>query len=133
MKHPLPLNWRKFPERYNLKGNYCKTCGRIFFPARKICPSCRRKGELVDMEMPKEGTIYSFTRVHTGPVGFKHEAPYFIAIIELTNGARILSQIVDSEPEKVRIGAKVKNVFRKIVEPDKHGVISYGYKFKVIE
>lgn len=83
--------------------------------------------------MPREGKIHSFTRVHVGPAGFKHETPYFIAVIELKNGARLLAQIVDSEPEKVKIGVRVKKAFRKIIEPDKTGFISYGYKFKVVE
>lgn len=133
MKHPLPLNWRRFPERYKLHGTYCETCGTAFFPGRMICPNCRRKGKLVEKEMPREGKIYSFTRIHTGPTGFKHETPYYMAIIELSNGARILSQIVDTDPRRVKIGAKAKKVFRKIIEPDKRGVISYGYKFRVID
>jgi len=83
--------------------------------------------------MPREGIIQSFTRVHSGPTGFKHETPYFMALIELSNKAVLLAQIVDSVPETVKIGAKVKKAFRKIIEPDKKGVISYGYKFRVVE
>ncbi len=133
MKYPLPLNWRRFPERYKLRGTYCETCGEYFFPGRMICPNCRRKGKLVEKDMPREGKIYSYTRVHTGPSGFKHQTPYYMAIIELDNGARILSQLVDTDPKMVKIGAKAKKVFRKIVEPDKQGIISYGYKFRVVK
>jgi len=133
VKNPLPLNWRKFPERYKLKGNKCETCGTSFFPGRMVCPNCRRKGKLVDQEMPREGKIVSFTRVHSGPSGFKHETPYYIALIDFGNGAKILSQLVDTESERVRIGAKAKMVFRKITEQNKRGVISYGYKFRVVD
>ncbi len=133
MKHPMPLNWRKYAERYNLYGTRCETCGTAFFPGRKICPNCRRKGKMVEEKMPEQGKIVSFTRVHTGPSGFKHETPYFLAIIELDNRARLLAQIVDTEPEQVKIGTRVKRAFRKIMEPDKKGVISYGYKFRITE
>ena len=133
MKNPLPLNWRRFPERYKLRGNHCETCDTSFFPGRQICPNCRRKGNLVEQDMPRDGTITSYTRVYSGPSGFKHETPYYMAIIDLGNGASILSQIVDTEPERVKIGAKAKKVFRKIMEPDKKGVISYGYKFRVVD
>jgi len=85
------------------------------------------------MEMPRIGKIISYTKVYVPPEGFKNEAPYYLAIIELENKARVLSQIVDSEPEKIKIGAKVKKVFRRIAEPDKYGTITYGYKFKVVE
>ncbi|MCD6478715.1 MAG: Zn-ribbon domain-containing OB-fold protein [Candidatus Diapherotrites archaeon] len=130
---PVPLNWRRFPERYLLRGSYCETCKQAFFPSRAICPNCRRKGKLISIEMPRTGRIISYTRVHVPPEGFKNEAPYYLAIIELENGAKVLSQIVDSNPEKIKIGARVKKVFRRIAEPDEYGTITYGYKFKVIE
>ena len=44
----------------------------------------------------------------------------------------MLAQVVDSEPEKVKIGAKVKKMFRKISDPEAEGAIAYGYKFKVV-
>ncbi len=83
--------------------------------------------------MPREGKIFSYTEVFVGPAGFEFETPYFLAIIELSNGAKVLSQIVDSEKESVKIGAKVKVVFRKIQDHDDEGAIAYGYKFKVDE
>ncbi|MCX8158427.1 MAG: Zn-ribbon domain-containing OB-fold protein [Candidatus Diapherotrites archaeon] len=131
--YALPLIWRKFPERYNLLGNKCTNCGRSYFPSRKICPNCRRKGHLIEEVMPKEGKIISFTKVFSAPEGFEEEVPYFLAIIELINGVRLLAQIVDNEDHKVLIGAKVKMVFRKISEKDEESPIAYGYKFKIVE
>ncbi len=131
MEGNLPLIWRKFGERYDLDGNKCTTCGTAYFPARAVCPQCRRKGKLVDQKMPKTGKIITFTELFSGPAGFEHETPYFIAIIELDNKARLLSQVVDSEKEKVKVGARVEKVFRKISDIDPEGPIAYGYKFKV--
>ncbi|MFH1225137.1 MAG: Zn-ribbon domain-containing OB-fold protein [Candidatus Diapherotrites archaeon] len=133
MSEALPLIWRKFPERYTLAGNSCSTCGEDFFPARGVCPNCRRRGKLSAKQMPRKGKVISYTEVMTGPTGFDHETPYFLAIIELENGARLLSQVVDSENEKVRIGAHVEKVFRKISEQRKEGAIAYGYKFRVVK
>ena len=82
--------------------------------------------------MPREGKIFTFTEVFSGPYGFEHETPYFIAIIELENKAKLLSQIVDSEKDKIKIGTKVEKVFRKISDIDPEGPIAYGYKFKVV-
>jgi uncharacterized OB-fold protein len=129
----LPLLWRKFPERYLMQGNKCETCGTAFFPARKLCPNCRRKGKLVPEKMPHSGKIITFTEVFSAPYGFEMETPYFIAIIKLSNGAKILSQVVDSKKEKIKIGTEVKRVFRKISDIDPEGPIAYGYKFKVVE
>ncbi len=132
MGENLPLVWRKMPERYRLVGSKCLNCGRIYFPRRKICPHCRRKGKIVDIKMPEKGKIYSFSEVHSAPPGFENELPYFVAIVELQNGIKLFSMLADSPRNKIRIGAPVKMVFRKITENDGKGIIAYGYKFKVL-
>lgn len=133
MRKLLPLIWRRITERYTLLGSHCENCGRDYFPQRKLCPVCRRKGKLVSKQMPREGKIVSFTQVHAAPAGFELEAPYWLALIELENGVRVLSQLVDVDPALMRIDAQVVMVFRKIFEDDKHGAIAYGYKFKLAE
>src|SRR3989344_7250208 len=100
----LPLIWRNFSERYNLLGSKCKSCGKSFFPTRLICPNCRTKGKLVAEQMPFTGKIVSWTKVFVGPQGFDMETPYFLALIELDNGAMILSQLVDNDDGKVKTG-----------------------------
>jgi len=127
----IPIHWRRFDERYRLNGSHCTNCDTYYFPKRAICPKCRRKGKMEDSEMPRTGRIESWTEVFVGPTGFENETPYFLAIIELENKAKILSQIVDSPRDKIKIGSKVKKVFRKIADEHAEGVISYGYKFKV--
>lgn len=124
--------WRRIPERYNLLGCYCERCGTPYFPERKVCPKCRRLGKLVKKRMPHEGKIYSFTQVHASQKGFEHETPYYLALVELKNGVRLMTQIVDSPAERVRIDAPVEMVFRRIFEDNEDGAIAYGHKFKVV-
>ncbi len=131
MEEAIPLNWRKYPERYRLEGTHCKKCGEDFYPKRSICPNCRRKGELKDKEMPRKGKIVSYSKVKSSHKDFSDETPYYVALIELKNGVRVFSQVIDSE-EKVKTGAEVKKVFRK-VNDKKDGVIAYSHKFKVEE
>lgn len=127
-----PLNWRRYNERYRLEGSHCKNCDSFFFPVREICPKCRRTGKIEKTEMPFTGKIVSFTKVFVGPEGFENQVPYFLAIIELENKARLLAQLVDSPEKKIKIGARVKKVFRRIGEISGKEVINYGYKFKVV-
>ncbi len=132
MSRSLPLMWRRINERYNLVGSFCSTCGTNYFPSRRVCPKCRRKGKLEARKMPNEGKVYSFTHVHAAPAGFEHETPYFMAIIELVNGVRILAQLVDSPEDKVKFGARAVMVFRRIYADEDEGAIAYGYKFKIV-
>ncbi len=124
--------WRNQRERYNLIGTHCEECNGDFFPSRKICPVCRRKGKLVEKQMPSKGKIFSYTLITGGPVGFDYETPYHLAIVELDNKVRILTQIVDSDAEKIKIGAPVEAMFRRIQTHGEDGLIAYGYKFKVV-
>lgn len=132
MTEGIPRIWRNQKERYNLIGIRCENCGESFFPVRKICPNCRRKGKLIEAQMPQTGKIYSHTLVTAGPVGFEFETPYHLAIIELDNGVKVLSQVVDSDDGAVKIGAPVKAVFRRVQSGNAEDAIAYGFKFKVV-
>ena len=129
MRGALPLIWRNINQRYNLIGNHCKTCNADFFPERLICPNCRRKGQLVEKEMPRIGKVFSYTKVYVAPSGFEAQAPYFLALVKLENGVTVLTQLVDTADEEIKIGLAVKTVFRKIFEDGHEGVIAYGFKF----
>lgn len=123
--------WRHIPQRYSLIGSKCSQCGTVFFPKRVICPECRRKGELEDIKLKGEGKIHTYSVINTPTEEFKTIAPYVVAIVELEEGAKITTQIVDCKPEDVEIGNEVEMVFRKIKEEGDDGVISYGYKFRL--
>ncbi len=133
MRYSIPLNWRRIPQRYRLIGCECKTCGNMYFPKRPVCPNCRRKGEIVEKQFSGKGKIISFTKVHVPPEGFEEQAPYILAIIALEEGARVMAQIVDTDLEKVTVGAPVEMAFRVIQKDDPEGPIHYGFKFRLSE
>jgi len=118
----VPRSWRKIKYRYDLRGSYCKNCGSQHYPPRNFCPTCRRKGRVEETLFPDEGKIISYTIV-------RENEPYILALIELDNGARILSQIACDDPAKVKTGMRVKKVFRRYGEDGEDGIINYGTKF----
>ena len=127
----LAITWRRIPERYRLSGSACETCRTSYFPTRKLCPKCRRKGKIVSKQFCGRGKVYSFTEVSSGPVGFELEAPYVLAIVELEEGPRLTAQVVGICEKDVKIGDSVVMVFRKIMEDSDEGLIHYGYKFRL--
>lgn len=131
MKESISLTWRRIPERYNLIGTKCLTCNSVYFPPRVICPKCRRKGKLEKFIFSGKGRVYSFTEIHVPAEGFEDQVPYIYAIIELEEGAKVSGQIVNAEKKDIKIGDRVKVVFRKIQSNDPEGLIHYGFKFKL--
>ncbi len=51
-----------------------------------------------------------------------------LAVLEMTDGARMTAQVVDVPLEKVKVGMKVKIEFRKIQQDGHAGILQYGYK-----
>ena len=128
----LPLTWRRIPERYGLIGSECENCKTNYFPVRKMCPKCRRKGKMREVKFSGKGKVYTYTVIYSPPTGFELDAPYLMGIIELAEGPKLTAQIVDSDPKDVKIGTPVEMIFRKIQEDGYEGLIHYGFKFKVV-
>src|SRR3989338_5292329 len=133
MKESIPLTWRRIPERYRLLGTQCLTCNIKYFPKRNVCPTCRRKGKITEFQFAGKGKIYSFTEIYAPPAGFEDQAPYVLAIIELDEGAKLTSQIVDAHSKDVKIGDSVQAVFRILQKDDPEGLIHYGFKFRLVK
>ena len=89
----------------------CQSCKKYVFYPRALCPHCH-SDRLAWKPASGEGTIYTFTvaRRPAGPT-FKADTPYVIALIDLKEGPRMMSNIVAKDVAGVRIGQKVRVVF----------------------
>jgi len=81
--------------------------------------------------MPKTGSIMTYTVLHEPLPGFEAQAPLYLAVVKLDNGAKVLTQIVDSPAESVKTGAVVRATVRRAMVDGDSGQIIYGYKFIV--
>jgi len=120
--------WRRKERYYRLIGSYCNNCKSEFFPPVYFCRRCGSK-DIVDKEMPSEGTVITYTILYEGMEGFEDYEPLTLAIVKLDNNVKVLAQIVDND---IKVGDRVRMVFRKIREEGKEGTIYYGYKFSKI-
>lgn len=94
-------------------------------------PAIWRQNKKRKQILEKEGKVVTFSVVRTAPLGFENSVPYVVAIVELPGRERVTAQVVDWEGREVKIGSKVRAVFRKLYEPEPEGVIPYGIKFKL--
>jgi uncharacterized protein len=128
MTTQAPRFWRCIPQRYNLIGTHCTGCEEYFFPPRNVCPSCRRGSKMEEHKFKGTGTVVTCTTIHTATEDFERQTPYNLAIIQLDEGPRLTGQVV-SDPGDVKIGMRVKPVFRILGEEGDKGIIYYGTKF----
>jgi uncharacterized OB-fold protein len=124
---PSPRYWREIPSRYRLEASRCCGCGKVAFPARKVCPACGAQ-DWKQIQLSREGRVVTSTVVHVPPDDFLMEAPYAMAIVETPEGARLMVQVVDCEPAEVLPGTAVQLEFRLIRREGHGGILCYGYK-----
>ena len=83
----------------------CKDCGKKHFYPRALCPYClSTKTEWV--ESKGTGTVYTYSVMRRAPV------PYALAYVALDEGVTMMTNIVDTDLDKIKIGQKVKVVFK---------------------
>jgi uncharacterized OB-fold protein len=84
----------------------CNDCGEYHFYPRVLCPHCNSdKTEAVAAR--GTGVIYSHSTMRRGV-----PAPYTIAYVTLDEGVSMMTNIVDCDPGALKIGDKVRLVFR---------------------
>ncbi|MHB9860296.1 bifunctional MaoC family dehydratase N-terminal/OB-fold nucleic acid binding domain-containing protein [Streptomyces sp. YIM S03343] len=92
----------------------CTACGTLRHPWLPGCNSCGSPG-WDTVEASGDGTVYSYVVMHHPPFP-AFEPPYAVALVELAEGVRIVSNVVGVPYDKVRIGMPVRVGFRAYEE-----------------
>ena len=86
----------------------CLDCADVTFPPKPICPNCF-SSRLSWQPLSGRGTLYSYSKVWAGPEVFGEELPYTVCVVDLDEGLRLASRLLDAvEPE---VGERVALVF----------------------
>ena len=97
-----------------LEVQRCSRCEHLRFPPAVLCPKCLAE-EHAWVPLSGRGKIYSFIIVHRPQhPAFFADAPYNVAIVELEEGIRLHTNVVDCTNEELRIDLSVEVVFEKV-------------------
>jgi len=92
----------------------CGQCDEFQFYPRGVCSHCLAS-DLRWVDASGNRKIHSFTVSYRAPhPGFEGDLPFVLAIVELDEGVRMMSNIVNCDPKAVRIDMKVKVVFEEL-------------------
>jgi uncharacterized protein len=93
-------------KEHQLRIQRCTDCKALRVPPRPMCGKCQslRWDYLVSSG---HGTVYSFVMPKYPPLPFL-QYPYVVALIELDEGVRIVSNLCDIEPEAIEVGMPVE-------------------------
>jgi len=84
----------------------CSGCSAVIWYPRSHCPECGG-GALVGFAASGNGTVYSWTVVRRGTGDYADTSDYVLAYVELAEGPRVLTNVVDCAPPELRVGAPV--------------------------
>ncbi len=117
---PMPLTqpWsKKFWEGCRegcLLIQRCQDCQNNIFYPRKFCPECW-SGNLNWIEAGGRGRIHTFSTAYDMvEPRFWEDLPYTIAYVDLEEGVRMMTRIVDCRPEDIHMDMEVEVVFHKL-------------------
>jgi uncharacterized OB-fold protein len=103
--------WWEALQRHELYVQKCRDCGDIRSYPRALCTEClSSRTEWV--RASGAGKVYTFTvTCQNQAPGFRETLPYIMAYVELAEGVKMLTNLVDCRPEEVKIGMPVEVVF----------------------
>jgi uncharacterized OB-fold protein/acyl dehydratase len=90
----------------------CGSCGRLRHPPRPMCPECRSL-DWDTVASRGRGAVYSYVVPHHPPVP-SFDYPYVVVLVELEEGTRLVSNLVDVEPADVAVGMPVEVCFAAV-------------------
>jgi len=97
-----------------LRVQRCRDCGAHVFVPQPVCTGCFGDG-LEWVESSGRGTLYSYTMIHR-PQRPVFEVPYTVVIVELEEGWTMLSNLIECDPEEIRVGMPLEVSFRRMSE-----------------
>ncbi|MFJ5771105.1 Zn-ribbon domain-containing OB-fold protein [Psychrobacillus sp. NPDC093180] len=92
---------------------HCDSCGDYHYYPRVLCPNCM-SDNTTWIEAKGTGSIYTYSVMRRG-------VPYAIAFVELDEGPKMMTNIVDCDLDKVHIDQKVTVVFKQSGDLDNAG------------
>jgi uncharacterized protein len=94
---------------------HCNSCQTVIWYPRGHCPVCMST-DLSWIPSSGKGVVYSFSITRSGGGAWKPASPYVLAYVELAEGPRVLTNIVNCDVDDVRIGMAVHVEFDDVIE-----------------
>ena len=95
-------------KQHKLVAPQCGACGSFRMPPRPYCPECQSQ-DVNWIELPGTATVYSFAICTRGPYPGTEDYTYVPVVVDIDSapGARLVTNIVDVDPQAVHIDMRV--------------------------
>jgi uncharacterized OB-fold protein len=96
-----------------LRLQKCTACSHVYFPPRPFCPQCASR-DIQAFRASGRATLHSYVIHHRPVLGFT--PPYSIAVVQLEEGPRMMTNIVEIEqtPQALQLDMPLEVVFERM-------------------
>jgi uncharacterized OB-fold protein len=128
------FTWPAAPGADRLLGSRCGACGTVVFPAQDGCPRCGEPG-MASAELAERGTLWTWTTQdflpkspYAGPETEEDFDGYLVGYVELPDGVRVVTRLVDVDRADVAIGMDLElRLLPFTTDPDGTEVVAYAF------
>jgi uncharacterized OB-fold protein len=94
----------------------CAACGEAYFYPRPFCPSCWSQ-DVAWEQASGDATLYTWSIVHVNDLPpFNERVPYVAAIVDLAEGPRMMTNVVDCAFDELKVGMALRVAFRRMTD-----------------
>lgn len=95
----------------------CRQCGLTYHYPRSLCPDCF-SDDTEWIEASGRGTVYTYSVTGGDESVPEAEKAVIVAYVELEEGPRMMTNIVDCRPEEISVGTEVSITFEQVASED---------------
>jgi uncharacterized OB-fold protein len=97
--------------RHELVMPRCTTCDHLFFYPRSECPRCL-SNHLEWVRVSGRGRLHTYTIVYQpANAAFRDDTPYIYAVVQLDEGPRMVSNVVQCDLDAVKVDMPLEAIF----------------------
>ncbi len=94
-----------------------KETGEFFFYPRAISPGNDMSDDIEWVEASGKAKVWTYAIHYMGPTkAYKGDPPYVVALVETEEGVKMMTNIVDCDPDDVDVGMEVEVVFDDVTD-----------------
>lgn len=101
--------------RHELVMQRCNACGRFWFPPSNRCQHCW-SDDTAWTPLSGRATVHAFTVYHRAYAAeLADQLPYVVAVVEVEEGPRLITNVVGCDPDDVHVGMAVEVTFEDLL------------------
>jgi uncharacterized protein len=94
----------------------CNACSKVWFPIGPMCPKCLSM-EFTWVPMSGRGVVHNFVVYHKAWMPYlQQKVPYAVVQVELEEGPRMTTNMMDTPLEDIKIGMQVEALYEDVTD-----------------